>query len=68
MEDREEKARLDAYWNRNRIEKQKVEKMKLDYADLQQAHLNLKEENANLVLDKERMAKALDRHEREIQR
>ena len=68
MEDAEEKARLDAYWNRNRIEKQKVEKMKLDYADLQQAHLNLKEENANLVLDKELMAKALDRHEREIQR
>ena len=47
---------------------QKVEKMKLDYADLQQAHLNLKEENVNLVLDKECMAKALDRHEREIQR
>ena len=68
MEDREEKARLDAYWNRNRIEKQKVEKMKLDYADLQQTHLNLKEENANLVLDNKRKAKALDRHEREIQR
>ena len=36
MEDAEEKARLDAYWNRNRIEKQEIEKMKLEYADFKQ--------------------------------
>ena len=36
MEDREEKARLVAYWNRNRIEKQEIEKMKLEHADFKQ--------------------------------